>query len=187
MKLVCSRRLLGAYSAVAILFCGAINHAQSPPPPIPLPGDLVDFFSGEWLGAGEFASGKKIEAEVAFRPDLDNKWLLYRHTDRAPNNYKALGVWGTERSSKKFVMMISDNFGGMRLFLSEGWSSGKIVFEKSNALSSALSVVAGQVPATQERFTFEQQNVHTFKMTYETSEDGRVWRMRDYLIFKKKS
>ena len=98
--------------------------------PIPLPRDLVNFFSGEWTGIGEFANGKKIEAEVSFKPDLDNQWLDYRHTDSAPNKYKALGVWGYERSSSKFAMMVNDNFGGMRLFLSEGWAIGKIVFEK---------------------------------------------------------
>jgi len=31
-----------------------------------LPHDLVDFFSGDWTGSGEFASGKNIEADVNF-------------------------------------------------------------------------------------------------------------------------
>ncbi|SRR5258707_1303130 len=59
-------------------------------PPIRLPNDLVDFFSGEWNGTGEFASGKKIEADISFTPDLDGQWLVYRHADRPPNRYKAL-------------------------------------------------------------------------------------------------
>lgn len=159
---------------------------QTLEPPVPLPADLVSFFSGAWFGSGEFANGKKIEADITFNPDLDNQWLLYRHADRAPNKYKALGVWGTERSTKKFVMLINDNFGGMRLFLSEGWVNGKIIFEKSAAVLSALSVADSQVAAPRERFTFERKDDDTFKMTYEVSGDGAAWRMGDYLIFRKK-
>jgi hypothetical protein len=153
-------------------------------PPMRLPTDLVRFFSGEWAGAGEFASGKKIEADVSFSPDLDNQWLVYRHTDRAPNSYKALGMWGDEYASKKFIMVINDNFGGARLFSSEGWHDGKIVFLRQNTLAPQTGAAAQS--GNQERFTFERQTDETFKMTYEVSKDGANWRMGDYLIFKKK-
>ena len=97
-------------------------------PPICLPTYLVQFFSSEWTGAGEFASGKAIKAGISFKSDLDNQWLVYRHTDCAPNRYKALGMWGFEYTSKQFVMVMNDNFGGLHLFSSEGWRDGKIVF-----------------------------------------------------------
>jgi len=154
-------------------------------PPMRLPTDLVRFFSGEWAGAGEFASGKKIEADASFSPDLDNQWLVYRHADRAPNSYKALGMWGFEYTSKKFIMVINDNFGGARLFSSEGWRDRKVVFLKQNTLAPQTGAAAAQ-PGNQERFTFERQTDDAFKMTYEVSKDGTNWRMGDYLIFKKK-
>jgi len=34
--------------------------------PTRLPADSVAFFYGDWAGVGEFASGKKIEADVSF-------------------------------------------------------------------------------------------------------------------------
>ncbi|HYJ90783.1 MAG TPA: hypothetical protein VEV84_05720 [Pyrinomonadaceae bacterium] len=155
---------------------------QKVDPPIRLPKDLVDFFSGEWIGAGEFANGKKINADVAFTPSLDNQWLAYRHTDRSPNIYKAMGMWGYEFASKTFIMILNDNFGGLRLFTSGGWVDGKLTFVKSDSLKLGSNVAA---PLKQERFIFERQDDRSFKMTYEISADGTDWRIGDYLIFKK--
>jgi len=153
-------------------------------PPIRLPMELVQFFSGEWSGAGEFANGKKIEADVSFTAELDDQWLVYHHSDRAPNSYKALGVWGFEYSSKTFIMILNDNYGGARLFSSEGWRDGKIVFLKQGTISPQTGA-ASQLQS-QERFTFERRAGETFKMSYEVSKDGVSWRVGDFLIFKKK-
>ena len=162
---------------LALAVCGAAQ--QKSAPPIRLPDDLVQFLSGEWIGQGEFASGKKIEADVSFAVDLDGQWLMYRHTDRAPNKYKAVGMWGFETKSRRFMMTVNDNFGGARRFSSDGWTNGKVVFEK---------IVDDVAPASsiRERFTFERQDADTFKMTYETSQDGKTWRLGDYLVFKRK-
>jgi hypothetical protein len=141
----------------------------------------VEFFAGDWNGNGEFANGKKIEAEVNFAPDLDRQWLVYRHTDRPPR-YKALGMWGFENTSKRFIMVINDNFGGARRFSGEGWINGKVAFEK--VADYPLPVNAAP-PPTRERFTFERQDADTFKMTYEISQDGKNWHLGDYLIFKR--
>jgi len=154
--------------------------------PLRLPKDLSAFFAGEWFGNGEFANGKKIQADVSFKPDLDDQWLIYRHTDRAPGLYKALGMWGIERSSKRLIMIVNDNFGGMRLFTSEGWVNGAVVFQKDTAIMPASPAAAPQ-QVIRERFSFERQADDMFKMTYETSNDGKTWRLGDYLIFKRKS
>jgi hypothetical protein len=50
--------------------------------------ELSQFLSGDWAGAGQFASGKPIEADVTFAPELDGHWLVYHHVDRAPGRYK---------------------------------------------------------------------------------------------------
>ena len=180
------RKLFFLFAFGLVLTSGAaaqntnLTVAPTPKPqakkPVPLPADLTAFFSGDWEGAGEFASGKKIEADASFRAELDNQWLFYRHTDRAPNSYKTFGTWGFDRESGKFVMLASDNSGGARLFISEGWKDGKIVFLKNSLLA----------PVTfYERFTFEKQSDKTFKMTYESSRDGQQWRLGDYLIFER--
>lgn len=153
-------------------------------PPRRLPDELTAFFVGSWSGAGGFANGKKIEADVSFTPDLDNQWLAYHHTDRAPSTYKSSGLWGFEYSSKRFVMILADNFGGARLFSSDGWTGSKIVFLKSGAIIPEASDL--KQPVRQERFTFEKQNNDEFKMTYEFSQDGNIWKLGDYLVFTKK-
>src|SRR5205814_5847155 len=92
-----------------------------------------------------FPMVKRSKPTVSFSADLDNQWLSYSHTDRLPNKYKARGMWGFDRESGKFVMLLNDNFGGARLFVSDGWADDKIVFNRERLLA-ALSV--------EERFTF---------------------------------
>ena len=171
--------LLLVFAHAGMMIPYAHEPQTKPDGPIRLPDDLVGFLSGEWIGQGEFASGKKIEAEVSFAPDLDRQWLIYRHTDRLPNKYKAVGMWGFENKSRRFMMTVNDNFGGARQFSSDGWASGKVVFEK---------ILDNVAPASdiRERFTFERQDADTFKMTYETSRDAKTWRLGDYLVFKRK-
>jgi hypothetical protein len=45
---------------------------------------------------------------------------------------------------------------------------------------------AARQQVLRERFTFERQADDVFKMTYETSNDGKTWRLGGYLIFKNK-
>ena len=144
-----------------------------------VPPEMAEFFVGEWVGQGEFSSGKKIEADVSFTIELDNQKLLYRHADRLPNRYKALGTWGYDQKSNKFVMFVQDNFGGSRTFESnDGWQNRKIVFLKDVPTTAA---------AYPERFTFEAASSNSFKMTYEASRDGKIWKLGDYINFKRKS
>lgn len=144
-----------------------------------LPQDVVDYFSGEWSGKGEFASGKKIEADIGFRADLDGQWLAYRHTDRPPGKYKAAGMWGFERASKAFVMTLNDNFGGARTFSSTGWQHGSVVFERDVDASAEGPAAVRK----RERFTFLRETDDRMKMVYEVNADGSHWKMVDYLIF----
>jgi hypothetical protein len=137
-----------------------------------LDSSLVSFFSGQWKCAGEFANGRKIEAELSFSPELDGKWLQYRHADIPPNSFKALAMWGVDQSSGKIVSLMQDNFGGARLFTSEGWTNKTIQFVSATLMS----------PLTrQERFTFAAQSDAKFKMTYEVSKDSVTWRVGDFI------
>ena len=179
-------RVLFAITGIVLMVVSAtlgqstpkVTPSPSPPnAPKQLPADLKEFFVGEWNGVGEFSNGVRIEADVSFSADLDNQWLSYRHTDRAPNKYKAWGMWGFERNSGKFVMLVNDNFGGARLFVSDGWLDGQIVFNGVSLLS---------VSSVQERFTFTRESANTFRMSYETSGHAMGWRLGDFLIFKRK-
>jgi hypothetical protein len=165
------------------------NVAATPAVPRPasagprrLDADMVAFFAGDWTGAGEFGNGKKIEADVSFRADLDDQWLVYTHRDRLPNRFKAIGMWGYEATSKQLIMTVNDSFGGARMFSSTGWTNGKVVFANNTVVAPVATP-----PARQERFIFERQGPGQFTMTYETSTDGTVWRLGDRVVFVKRA
>ena len=164
------------------LGCIMSAFGQQPAGPERAPKELVAFFSGHWQGAGEFANGKKIAADVSFEPTLDNQWLEYRHADRPPNGYKALGLWGIDSASHKLIMTLHDNFGGARLFTSGGWRDGKVVFVKHGPISPDPAPAS-----TQERFSFARLDATSFTMTYEVSRDGSAWKLGDSLTFHRKS
>ncbi len=137
---------------------------------------MIKFFGGNWSCAGKFASGKKIEAEVSFTPELDGKWLLYRHSDRPPGPFKALTQWGGDQPSGSLVSVMEDNFGNARLFTSDGWKDGSVTFSRAAILDQKIS---------QERFRYERQSDDSFKMTYERSADGE-WKMGDFIVCTRK-
>jgi len=165
-----------------ILLCASSGAAAADKPAPPalskVPDALVGFLSGAWTGEGAFANGKKIEADVSFASDLDGQWLAYRHADRPPGKYKAVGMWGYAKGGE-FVMTLNDNFGGARRFASEGWRDGRVVFE---------NVANAGAPATgRERFVFERYEGDRLKMTYERGDGEDRWRMVDYVVFTRKA
>ncbi len=145
--------------------------------------EVFDYFAGQWCGAGEFASGKPIQADVSFSLDLDQKWLLYKHTDRAPNKFKSIAVWGVERDSNVLKMVIVDNFKSVRNFESVGFVNNDLVFEdlSSNAGSAEKPV------ARRERFTFRRLKNDEFQMVYESNKNNEGWKLGDWIIFTRAS
>jgi hypothetical protein len=150
------------------LLCSAQQPATDPA--------MVKFFTGNWSCAGEFANGKKVEADLSFVPELDSKWLLYHHSDRPPGQFKALAVWGVDQPSGSLVSIAEDNFGNARLFTSDGWKDGSVTFNRAPILDQKL---------TQERFRYERQSADSFKMTYERSLEGQ-WKMSDFIVCMRK-
>ena len=157
----------------------ALNTSAQQKATYKLPADLVQFFQGKWTGKGQFASGKKIEADLVYTLSLDSCWLNSTHTDKAPGKYKAMLMWGCERQTGEFVAYNFDNFQGHRQFTSDGWKDGKLVL-----ITSKDNPNGGKF---HEHFIYEKLSADSFKMTYETSRDGTTWKMCDYLIFKRNS
>jgi hypothetical protein len=137
---------------------------------------MMKFFVGNWGCAGEFASGKKIEADVSFAWELDGKWLLYRHEDRPPERFKATAMWGVDEASGKPISVMEDNFGNARLFTSEGWKDGAVTFSRTEFIGQKISP---------ERFRYERQSDNGFKMTYERLVDAQ-WKMGDFIVCTRK-
>jgi hypothetical protein len=149
---------------------------RKPEPPTRVPAELASFFSGDWTGRGQFASGRPIEADASFRLELDGQWLQYRHTDRAPNSYKALGMWGIESATRKLVMTLNDSGGGARNFTSEGWNDGALTFVRTVSAE----------PLLEERFVFTRLSERSFRMAYEVRKGEQPWRMIDALTFERR-
>jgi hypothetical protein len=169
------RKLL---TLVTLLFTTFELSAQQQPSH-KLPTDLISFFAAKWEGAGEFANGRKIEADLVFSLPLDSAWLSCSHTDRSPNKYKTTLMWGVDKTTGRFLAYNFDNYQGHRQFESDGWIDNKLVLSNSQN--------APGIGIVYEHFIYQKITNDSFKMTYETSRDGQSWKMIDYLVFKRKS
>ncbi len=153
-----------------------ISVSRQPPNQQVFPAEIATYFSGEWSGKGEFATGKQIEADVTFGLSLDGSWLQYSHKDRPPNGYYATGSWSLDHERRSLVMKLKDNSGASRTFSSDGWKEGRIVF---------VSDGSSATPSIRERFIFERTGDNTFKMIYESSRDGQIWKLGDFIVFER--
>jgi hypothetical protein len=146
-----------------------------------VPADLMNYFAGKWSGKGQFAnSGKELESDFSFVPDLENQCLVVRQKERSPNTFQFMALWSVDSVSEQWVMMmVSNHDGGARLFRTDGWHDGKLVFQSVPELHSSFAL---------ERFTFERQSTTVFRTTYEMSfDDGKTWKIGDRQTFTKSS
>jgi hypothetical protein len=173
--LACAALACAAASSFAQVPAAPAPQPRKAEPPTRVPSDLAEFFSGDWSGKGQFASGRPIEADVSLRLELDGQWLQYRHTDRAPNSYKALGMWGIESATRKLVMTLNDSGGGARSFGSDGWTGGVLTFVRTISAE----------PLREERFVFTRLSENSFRMAYEVHAGEQPWRMIDQLVFER--
>lgn len=168
------RKLLSLFTLLLI----TLKLSAQQQPAHKLPADLIRYFAAEWKGTGEFASGRKIEADLVFSVALDSAWLSCSHRDRSPNTYQAFLMWGVDKNTGRFVAYNFDNFQGHRKFESEGWADNKLVLSNSQEKAKPGAV--------SDHFIYQKIDNDSFKMTYETSKDGQSWKMIDYLVFKRK-
>ncbi|MBO0932575.1 hypothetical protein [Fibrella aquatilis] len=152
--------------------------AQTPNSNYKLTNEFVNFFVGSWAGDGEFPNGKKISANLTFELTLDSSWISYEHTDKLPNRYKALSMWGVDMLSGQFVAYTFDNFHGHRKFVSDGWKDNKLILTTNEYYPQRGLLF--------QHFIYEKLTDKSFKMTYETSKDGITWKLGDFLVFSKK-
>ena len=142
-----------------------------------LPVALLQFFQGSWSGEGQFSSGRPIQASLSFKLALDSSWLTCEHTDKAPASYKAMLFWGIDPFTGQFIAYAFDNNQGHRQFQSEGWKENHLILENVQEYPGRGIFY--------QHFIYEQLDSNQFKMTYETSKDGKTWKMVDFLVFKR--
>jgi len=158
---------------------GARQANGTPQGPVQLKTELEALagFAGRWSCQGVFpSSGKAIESQLVFAPDLEGAWLAVRHDDLPPNRYHALEMWGFDAESKQFVAFIYDNFGGTRKFTSAGWVGKQLVW---------LGESAKTAPPVTERFRFASQGPNQLLMNYEVKKGSGDWAVGDTLTCRK--
>ncbi|HEU4698930.1 MAG TPA: hypothetical protein VFS40_07115 [Gemmatimonadales bacterium] len=132
------------------------------------------WLEGRWGCTGAFASGRPIAADVAFAAELGNRWLAYRHMDRAPASYQAFALLGplTPADTGRLVAVLHDNGGGQRRFTSAGWRDGALVLLRD-------STEAGARP---ERFIWRRTSDSTYWFAWELRRTpGGPWTLGDSL------
>jgi len=131
------------------------------------------FLVGDWKGSGSFASGKKIEATLAFAPCLDNAWLRQSYQDVPPNRYAATALWSLDSTTGSITAHTFDNFGGYRPFKSVDVTDTRLIllYRKEGTI------------AFFQRFIYDKIAKDQMKLTYETSRDSVAWKLGDSLVF----
>ncbi len=143
--------------------------------------ELMNYFAGNWTGKGRFASsGKELESDLSFTPELENQALVVREKERSPNTFQFIAFWSVDSASGQPVMLlVSNHDSGARLFRSDGWHDSKIVFQSVPELHASFAL---------ERFTFERVSSTQFQGTYDMSFDnGKTWRVGDHQTFTRSS
>lgn len=125
---------------------------------------------GHWTCNGVFpASGKTITSELRFDSDLGGKALLKHHDDTSPPSlYHAVEAWGYDAKANRYNATILDNFGGTRLFSSEGWT------KEGLAWTSATEVKPTQ------RFVYVRLGKDRLRVDWEVERNG-AWVVGDTL------
>ncbi|TBR40433.1 MULTISPECIES: hypothetical protein [Dyella] len=113
--------------------------------------------SGQWTCHGVFpASGKTIDSVIRFESDLSGQAMVKHHDDTSPSsNYHALEAWGYDAKAARYNAVIMDNFGGARIFGSEGWRDGRLVWTSAPEVKPAQRFVYVRMPENRLRVDWE--------------------------------
>lgn len=159
--------------------CLSLLFAQTPAGPVLKPEvSSLAYFQGAWSCEGHFFSAdRKISADMAFHPDVEGAWLVARHDDRPPNVFHALGLWGFDKTANHFVAVITDNFGGVRMFTSPGWEADRLTWTTETQSATGK---------TAQHFLIDKKSPREFAMTYETNRADGPWKPVDTITCTQK-
>jgi hypothetical protein len=137
--------------------------------------DMAKFFVGAWSGEGEFANGKKIEADVTFYLSVDSTSLISIYADRLPFRFKSALAMDIDGASGKFIAHMINNFTGLKDFTSDGWQGGKITLANQEDQKGKGTLY--------QHFIYEKIDNDHFKATYLYGMDSTKLKEGDHLIF----
>jgi hypothetical protein len=133
-----------------------------------------DYFIGNWSCEGYFIKSKKpLASDLEFRVDPQTGQLTKRHTDRAPNSYKASESWAVESDGKGYRATIV-NPGGMRWYTASGWEGDRLAWKR----------IGEGEPA--EEFVYTRKDRATMVFEWWISRDGAPLALGDTLTCTKR-
>jgi len=118
----------------------ALAAAPEPPAPPSKPAaenDGLKMFLGSWTCAGTAMLGPdktvEIKATAKVKNDLGGFWQSFVYTEQKAKDYPmaitAMGTWGWEAQSKKFVRAEFQSNGGYVTGTSTGWSGDTLTWD----------------------------------------------------------
>jgi hypothetical protein len=134
-----STRLLTTTTLLLIASAG-LTQAQEPPAPPTKPAaenDGLKMFVGNWKCEGTANLGPdktvKIKATAKVKNELGGFWQSFVYTEQKSKDYPmaitAMGTWGWEAQSKRFVRGEFQSSGGYVTGTSTGWSGDTMTWD----------------------------------------------------------
>lgn len=152
----------------ALICLGAI--APDPAPPLNAALSDMAYFLGSWKCDGSFpSSGKTIASTMRFDADLAGNAVVKHHDDVAPSSYRAVEAWNYDATAKRYNDAISDNFGGVRLFATDGWHDGVLTWSSAAAVKPA------------QQFVYTRLSPTSMRVDWQVSKDGTHYSIGDTL------
>jgi hypothetical protein len=140
-----------------------------------IPIEVLNYFAGDWTGKDAFTSGRAPASELSFTPVPKNS-PFYVDIGNSHRHF----LWCVDSASGDLVMFLASNHaGGARVYRSQGWQNGELVFQSIPEFRASFPL---------ERFTFKRESGEVFQTTYEMSlDDGKTWMVGDRQTFTRRS
>jgi hypothetical protein len=131
------------------------------------------WFVGTWQCAGQFSNGRPIHSRETFSIEMGGHWLRMQHADTPPDRYAADEWWGYDRATRQFVVTVFDNSGGVRHYVSSGWTS--------TTLSLRNTASSGYI----DRFVFRRSGDAQYRISYAHLDNRGTWQPGDELTCRR--
>ena len=161
--------------AVALLLTAGLAPATTVAASASMTNELAPLarFVGTWQCAGQFASGRPIHSRETFSAEMDGHWLRMQHADTPPDRYAADEWWGYDQATRQFVVTVFDNTGGVRHYVSSGWTG------------TTLSLRSTATTGYTDRFVFQRSSDARYQINYAHLDGRGAWQPGDELTCRR--
>lgn len=162
-------------AAVTLLLSAGLSPATTVSASTGMTDELASlaWFVGAWQCAGRFSNGRPIHSRETFSTEMDGHWLRMRHADTLPDRYVADEWWGYDRTARQFTVTVFDNGGGVRHYVSSGWSD--------TTLSLRNTATSGYI----DRFVFRRSSDAQYQVSYAHLGGSGAWQPGDELTCRR--